>query len=110
MPVRRTRSCLTIALLTALLVTALVYIAIAITAVSVVPYVELAASGEPLVAGFINGGSDLAVVHRREGVAWDVRPASSTRHACAVAGRTLTRSEWTNLLAERTYEPACARP
>jgi WD40 repeat protein/DNA-binding SARP family transcriptional activator/energy-coupling factor transporter ATP-binding protein EcfA2 len=68
------------------------------------------ASGEPIAAGFIRGGTHLAVIHEREGVAWDVRPASWARHACAVAGRTLTRAEWASLLPGRDYEPACVRP
>ena len=38
---------------------------------------------------------------------WDVRPSSWARHACAVAGRKLTRSEWTEALPERNYDPAC---
>ena len=28
-------------------------------------------------------------------------------HACAVAGRTLTRTEWTDALPGRDYAPAC---
>ena len=38
---------------------------------------------------------------------WDVRPSSWARHACAVAGRTLTRSEWNDALPGRDYAPAC---
>ena len=67
-------------------------------------------SEEPIAAAFINGGTHLAVVHENHGVAWDVRPASWARHACTVAGRSLTRAEWTSLLPERAYEPACRRP
>jgi WD40 repeat protein/DNA-binding SARP family transcriptional activator len=40
---------------------------------------------------------------------WDVRPSSWARHACAVAGRTLTRFEWQDALPERDYAPACTR-
>jgi WD40 repeat protein len=40
---------------------------------------------------------------------WDVRPSSWTRHACAVAGRTLTQTEWQDALPERDYAPACTR-
>ena len=40
---------------------------------------------------------------------WDMRPSSWARHACAVAGRTLTRTEWNDALPERDYAPACAR-
>ena len=65
---------------------------------------------EPIAAGFIRGGTRLVVLHEREGLAWDVRPGTWTRHACAVAGRSLTRAEWTSLLPERPYEPACGRP
>ena len=34
-------------------------------------------------------------------------PASWARHACAVAGRTLTRTEWQDALPDRDYNPAC---
>ena len=40
---------------------------------------------------------------------WDMRPTSWARHACEVAGRTLTRTEWKDALPERDYAPACAR-
>jgi WD40 repeat protein len=40
---------------------------------------------------------------------WDVRASSWAQHACAVAGRTLTRSEWQAALPERDYAPACTR-
>ena len=39
---------------------------------------------------------------------WDIRPSSWERHACAVAGRTLTRTEFSDALPGRAYEPACA--
>jgi WD40 repeat protein/DNA-binding SARP family transcriptional activator len=39
---------------------------------------------------------------------WDVRPASWARHACAVAGRVLTRAEWSDALPGRAYAPACS--
>ena len=38
---------------------------------------------------------------------WDVRADSWARHACAVAGRSLTRDEWRDALPERDYDPAC---
>ncbi len=38
---------------------------------------------------------------------WDVRPASWERHACTVAGRTLTPAEWNDALPGRPYAPAC---
>ena len=39
---------------------------------------------------------------------WDMRPSAWARHACAVAGRTLTRAEWHDALPGRDYAPACA--
>jgi WD40 repeat protein len=42
------------------------------------------------------------------GYRWDVRPASWEARACAVAGRPLTRAEWSGLLPGRPYAPACA--
>jgi WD40 repeat protein len=38
---------------------------------------------------------------------WDVRPASLIRHACQVAGRSLTSTEWNAFLPGRPYDPAC---
>ena len=38
---------------------------------------------------------------------WDVRPVLWARHACAVAGRRLTRAEWSDVLPGRDYAPAC---
>jgi WD40 repeat protein len=67
-------------------------------------------SGDPIDAAFIRGGSHLAVVHPREGFAWDVRPRSWARHACLVAGRSLTQSEWRKALPQHEYAPACAEP
>jgi WD40 repeat protein len=45
-----------------------------------------------------NGGRDYR---------WDVRPASWARLACSIAGRTLTRAEWNDVLPGRDYRPAC---
>jgi WD40 repeat protein len=39
---------------------------------------------------------------------WDIDPADLARRACAVAGRTLTRAEWTSFLPGRPYRPACS--
>ncbi len=38
---------------------------------------------------------------------WDVRPSAWARHACAVAGRRLSRTEWEDALSGREYAPAC---
>jgi WD40 repeat protein len=62
----------------------------------------------PVALEFTPDGASLLVVSY-SGLAyrWDVRPASWARHACAVAGRTLTRAEWTEVLPGRPYAPAC---
>jgi hypothetical protein len=38
---------------------------------------------------------------------WDTDPALWKQRACTVAGRTLTRDEWRELLPGRSYRPAC---
>jgi WD40 repeat protein len=58
-------------------------------------------------AAFIDGGRRMAVLHDRGGYAWDLAPATWARHACDVAGRTLTRAEWDSALPGRPYAPAC---
>jgi len=40
---------------------------------------------------------------------WDVRPSSWERRACTLAGRTLTRAEWSAALPGHDYAPACTR-
>jgi WD40 repeat protein len=37
----------------------------------------------------------------------DVRPSSWAHQACAVAGRSLTESEWRDVLPDREDDPAC---
>lgn len=65
------------------------------------------ASGDPIGAAFLRDGTHLAVVHEDQSVIWDVRQRSWTRHACAVAGRPLTRSEWEDALPQHNYAPTC---
>ena len=69
-----------------------------------------AGSGDMVSAGFLRGGHALAVVHQRGAYLWDVRPSSWKRHACAIAGRTLTPAEWDHALPQRQYAPACSPP
>ena len=58
-----------------------------------------APDGDAVIAGY-----DTGLAYR-----WDIRPASLTRQACLIAGRTLTRAEWDEFLPGRDYEPACRR-
>ena len=64
-------------------------------------------SEDPIGAAFIPASSQLAVLHERGGVVWDVRPHAWAQHACGVAGRPLTPSEWDAVLPEQNYAPAC---
>ena len=58
---------------------------------------------------FTPDGGHLLVIYGDQGRAfhWDVRPSTWARQACAVAGRTLTPSEWRDALPDRDYAPAC---
>jgi WD40 repeat protein/DNA-binding SARP family transcriptional activator len=57
---------------------------------------------------FTPGGTHLiAAQDNGRAFRWDIRPASHIRHACAVAGRRLTRAEWQAFLPGRDYDPAC---
>ncbi len=55
--------------------------------------------GTGLIAGYDTGRA----------FRWDIRPASLIAHACAVAGRRLTPTEWDEFLPGRDYDPACTR-
>jgi WD40 repeat protein len=60
------------------------------------------------VAFFASGGAQVyAVFANGRGYRWDVRSHAWRAHACAVAGRELSRAEWAAVLPERDYAPAC---
>jgi WD40 repeat protein len=66
-------------------------------------------AGHDLAAAFVDGGTRLVTLHDNgRGYLWDIQPRSWARRACQVAGRTLTRAEWDDVLPERPYAPACA--
>ena len=54
-----------------------------------------------------DGAYLFAITDAGRGYRWDMRPSSCARYACAVAGRTLTRTEWKAALPGRHYAPAC---
>jgi WD40 repeat protein/DNA-binding SARP family transcriptional activator len=56
-----------------------------------------------------DGAYLFAITNAGRGYRWDVRWPSLVRHACAVAGRPLTRAEWDQALPSRGYAPACNR-
>jgi hypothetical protein len=49
----------------------------------------------------------LATTASGHGYRWDIRPSSWIRRACAIAGRNLTRTEWSDALPGRDYAPVC---
>jgi WD40 repeat protein len=55
-------------------------------------------------------GSKLVVVLREHdgGVLWPTSVEAWERHACAVAGRNLTREEWSRFVTGRSYAKTCA--
>jgi WD40 repeat protein len=60
------------------------------------------------VAFFAHGGTHVyAVFANGRGYRWDVRSRAWNAHACGVAGRQLTRTEWAAVLPGRDYAPAC---
>jgi WD40 repeat protein len=54
-----------------------------------------------------NGGALIASYDTGRAYRWDIRPEALARQACRVAGRRLTRAEWTEFLPGRDYDPAC---
>ena len=65
-------------------------------------------TGQPVVPQFTRDGNGLIAAYESgEAYRWDIRPESLVRHACAVAGRRLTRAEWEEFLPGRAYAPAC---
>jgi WD40 repeat protein len=57
-----------------------------------------------------DGKSVIAVPDRGAGVRLDVRTSAWERHACAVAGRPFTQSEWEQELPGRPFREVCAQP
>jgi WD40 repeat protein len=59
-------------------------------------------------AAFSRSGSQLfAIPSDGRAVRWDIRPETWKRHACLVAGRDLTRTEWREILPDRQYRRVC---
>jgi hypothetical protein len=52
-------------------------------------------------------GNLFAIDSAGRGVRWNVTLSRLEAHACRVAGRVLTRSEWERFLPSRPYDPAC---
>jgi WD40 repeat protein len=54
-----------------------------------------------------DGAYLFVITDARRAYRWDIRSSSWARHACKIAGRRLTRTEWNDVLPERDYAPAC---
>ena len=53
-------------------------------------------------------GRTLLVTYSNMSVfAFDIRPESWVDYACATAGRRLTEQEWSEVMPDRSYDPAC---
>jgi WD40 repeat protein len=61
-----------------------------------------------IAAAFAPDGTRAFVVpDTGSAVSWDLRPASWARHACSVAGRSLSEREWRDALPERPFRRVC---
>jgi DNA-binding SARP family transcriptional activator/WD40 repeat protein len=61
-----------------------------------------------VLVGVRDDGRTLVTYTEGTGVReWDVSPDGLLEHACAVVGRNLTRSEWEDVLPDRSYERTC---
>ena len=54
-----------------------------------------------------DGRSLLVTYSNMSAFAFDIRPESWVDYACATAGRRLTEQEWSEVLPDRSYDPAC---
>jgi WD40 repeat protein/DNA-binding SARP family transcriptional activator/type II secretory pathway predicted ATPase ExeA len=64
-------------------------------------------SGTNISAFDPSGKHLIAVYDSGAAFVWDMDPDRWKQQACAVVGRSLTRQEWTDLLPDRRYQPAC---
>jgi hypothetical protein len=49
----------------------------------------------------------IAIYDDGQGFEWSATPNAWKQHACAVAGRNLTREEWARFVTARRYAPVC---
>jgi WD40 repeat protein len=70
--------------------------------------VELSSQNIRLRASFLSAERLLIFDDRGHVYEWDPRPDAWEAHACAVAGRNLTQSEWDELFRGQAYRTTCA--
>ena len=64
--------------------------------------------GADVLVATRDGGKTVVTLTNGTGVQlWDVGPGPLLKHACDVAGRSLTEEEWASVLPDRPYEPTC---
>jgi hypothetical protein len=65
--------------------------------------------GAASTAAFEPGSGNLLVIDEHgNGFTWPASLADLEDRACAIAGRSLTRKEWTRYLGDQPYAPACS--
>jgi WD40 repeat protein len=73
--------------------------------------VQVASAGTRTFVGFASDGDTVTVATQDGRIhTIDLRPDRWVEHACAVAGRNLTRSEWRDVFGDRPYRSTCPRP
>ena len=66
------------------------------------------ATGTWLSAEYTPDGRNIVVLSRNDQAwLWPASPAAWAAHACQVAGRNLTREEWSRFVGGRRYSPVC---
>jgi WD40 repeat protein/DNA-binding SARP family transcriptional activator/energy-coupling factor transporter ATP-binding protein EcfA2 len=72
--------------------------------------VATSTAGKPVaVHATFTGGSEIVTIAAYDGKTyeWDTRINQTIAHACAMAGRNLTPTEWTQAFGDRPYEKTC---
>jgi hypothetical protein len=67
-------------------------------------------SGRPADVYLVSAGGDVlvALTGAHPGRRWTLDTTALIERACAVAGRDLTRTEWSQYLPERPQQPTCS--
>jgi WD40 repeat protein len=70
--------------------------------------VQVGAAGTRVFVGFAPDGNTVTAATQDGRIhTIDLRPDRWVEHACAVAGRNLTRSEWRDVFGDRPYRETC---
>ena len=74
------------------------------------PYAQLKTSVHAPESSFIDDGHGVLIAPEYEEPVfrWNTDIGHAIEFACAIAGRDLTRAEWTEAFGDRSYEPVCA--